>query len=154
MQSSQNCCTVCHILCNRSDLIQGRTISDQSVTGYCSICWFDSDYAAERTWLTDGPACVRSKCIWCFFCCHRCTASPGRSSPEHALSSMGSLSVRNMKSPVVLPMANSSMFVFPKITAPAASRFLTASAVSIGFGSCRESSNCRLWAFLAYTCYL
>ena len=30
-------------------------------------------------------------------------------------------------------MANSSMFVFPKITAPAASRFLTASAVNIGW---------------------
>ena len=56
----QNGGTISHIPGNRSDLIQGRTISDQSVTGYRSVSRLDSSHAAEGAWLTDGTAGIRA----------------------------------------------------------------------------------------------
>ena len=58
----QDRCAVCHIFCYRSDLIQRRTICDQSVTGNGSVRRFDTGYSTERTRLTDGSAGIRSKC--------------------------------------------------------------------------------------------
>ena len=50
--------TVCHILGQRSDLIQRGTIGDQSVTGYRSVGGFHTDHPAIGCWLSDGAAGV------------------------------------------------------------------------------------------------
>ena len=71
----QNRCTVSHIFTNRSDLIQRRTISDQSITGYSSVSRFDTGNAAEGTWLTDRSAGIRTQCKGAFLSSNCRTAS-------------------------------------------------------------------------------
>ena len=73
-------CTIGHILGNRSNLIERRTVCDQSVTGYGSIRWLNSGYTTEGTWLTDGSAGVGAQSVGTFFRSHCCTRSTGRSS--------------------------------------------------------------------------
>ena len=54
----QKSCTVRYVFSYRTDLIQGRCISYKTVTGYCSIGWFNSGYTTVGTWLTDRSACI------------------------------------------------------------------------------------------------
>ena len=76
----KNRCTVCHIFCYRSDLIQRRTVSDQSVTGNGSVGRLNTCHTTEGAWLTDGSARIGTKCIEALSCCNSRTGSAGRSS--------------------------------------------------------------------------
>ncbi len=51
-------CTVRYVFSYRTDLIQGKMLSYKTVTGYCSIGWFNSGYTTVGTWLTDRSACI------------------------------------------------------------------------------------------------
>ena len=45
----QKSCTVRYVFSYRTDLIQGRCISYKTITGYCSIGWFNSGYTTVGT---------------------------------------------------------------------------------------------------------
>ena len=70
--------TVCHILGQRSDLVQRRTISNQSVTGYCSVGGFHADDAAIGCGLSDGAAGVGAQCREAFLGCYCRRGTAGR----------------------------------------------------------------------------
>ena len=86
----QNGRTVCNILCDRPDLIQRRAISDQSITGYRSVCRLDSYHSTEGTWLTNRSSSIRPQCIRTFLCCNCSAGSAGRS-PRNMLQIPGIL---------------------------------------------------------------
>ena len=70
--------TVCHVLRQRSNLIQGGTISNQSVTGYSSIGGLHADDSAIGCGLSNGTAGIGTQCCKAFFRCHcRCRAAGG-----------------------------------------------------------------------------
>ena len=72
--------TVRHISAQGTDLIQGRAIGDQPVSGYRSISGFHAHHAAEACRLTDGAARVASQRKKRFFCRHRRRGTAGRAS--------------------------------------------------------------------------
>ena len=72
--------TVCHILGQRSDLIQRRTISDQPVTGYRSVGGFHADDTAIGCGLSDGAAGVGAQCRKTFLGCYCRRGTAGRAS--------------------------------------------------------------------------
>ena len=94
----QDRCAVRHIFCHRSDLIQGRTVGDQSVTGNRSVGRLDSGYTAEGTRLTDGAAGIRSERKGALLCRHRCAGAAGGTSRNMLRDSMDFLSRRKQKS--------------------------------------------------------
>ena len=94
----QDRCAVCHIFCHRSDLIQRRTIGDQSVTGNGSVRRFDTGYSTERTRLTDGSAGIRTKGIRNTPLLPQLRRNRRKILPERARYSMDFLSRRKQKS--------------------------------------------------------
>ena len=62
--------TVCHIFTNGSDLIQGRRVGNQAITGHCTISRLDSGDTTVGTWLADGTACIGTKSQISLPCCH------------------------------------------------------------------------------------
>ena len=72
--------TVCHILGQRSDLVQRGTISDQSVTGYRSVGGFHADHPAIGCRLSDGTAGIGAQCCKTFLRCYCRRGTAGRTS--------------------------------------------------------------------------
>ena len=72
--------TVCHVLSQRSDLIQRGTISDQSVTGDRSVSRFHTDHPAIGCWLSDGTAGIGAQCRKTFLRCYCRRGTAGRTS--------------------------------------------------------------------------
>ena len=70
--------TVCHILSQRSDLVQRRTIGDQSVTGDRSVSRFHTDHPAIGCGLSDGAAGVGAQCRKTFLRCYCRRGTAGR----------------------------------------------------------------------------
>ena len=69
--------TVGHILRHRPDLVQGRTVGDQTPAGYRTVSRFDTGHAAEGAWLADRSAGIAAQCVEGLSCCHSGTGATG-----------------------------------------------------------------------------
>ena len=116
-----------YILRHRSDLVQGRTVGDQAVTGNGSVGRLNAGDAAEGTWLADGTAGIGTQSEEALIGCY-CRAGTAGGTARHMLGVPRVFVSPYAEVSVVLPMANSSILVLPRMMAPAVSSFLTASA--------------------------
>ncbi len=72
--------TVCHVLRQRSDLVQRGTIGDQSITGYRSIGGLHADDSAIGCRLSNGTAGIGAQCCKTFLRCYCRRGTAGRTS--------------------------------------------------------------------------
>ncbi len=120
-------CAVGHILCHRSDLVKRRAVGNQSVTGYGSVGRLDTGDAAEGAGLTDGTACIGTKCKE-----HSSAATAAQEPPEEPPGTCSdSRDFRHAESRS-LGGASHGKLIHVGLSdddTPAFSRFITASAV-------------------------
>ena len=76
----QNCSTIPHVLCQRPNLVQRRTIGNQSVAGHRTVSGFHPHHTAVGRGLSDGAAGIGAQSIEALPCCHRRRRTTGRPS--------------------------------------------------------------------------
>ncbi len=88
--------------------------------GYSSVSRFQSGHTTVGCRLTDGTTGIGTECHYRFSRCHSRAGTAGRAT-RYMFRIPGVSGNAESEVSVVLPMANSSILVFPRITIPASS---------------------------------
>ena len=112
-----------------ADLVERRGVSDEAVARDAPVGGLESHAAAKRGGLADGTAGIGAERGEAFICHYGRSAEPPEEPPGMREVSQGLRVTWKAEFSVELPMANSSMFSRPKMTAPAACSFSTTHGV-------------------------
>jgi hypothetical protein len=120
---------ILHRVRERADLIEAAGEGDEPIAADASIGGLEADSTRERGRLADGTAGIATERGMYDACSDACCRTATGLPPGTFVGSIGFLTLPKALFSLLLPMANSSQLVRPRITASAASKRSTTVAL-------------------------